>query len=130
MTYEELYRLNSAELRWPLTEYVVEATHEEGFGVWQRTHKTVKWEQGHGWLITLGKVWVGSALRKLERMPVTVSVNWNLLDGHLVGFYEAESQVVDHRMVDKYIRGNCAKHTNATNFHLCAHALGLNLRAA
>lgn len=125
MTHEELYALDSAEKRWPLTEYVVEATHEEQFQVWLRTPESVTWNQGHGWLVTVGHVLVGPDVDHLERMPVTVSVIWNLIDGHLIAFYEAESLVVDHRMVEKYIRGNCSKHTNATNFHHCAHDLNI-----
>lgn len=127
MTREELRALDSAEKRWPLTEYVINATHEEEFGIWKEIHETVRWEQCHGWIVTLGTVLIGKSRREQERMPVAVSVTWNLLDGHVVAFYEATSMVVDHRMVDQYIRGNCSKHTNATNFHHCAHELGLTL---
>lgn len=58
-------------------------------------------------------------------MPVCLEVHWNLIGGHLVAFYAPTSQVVDHRMVDKYVRENCAKKTDAMNFSHCTHALGL-----
>ncbi len=127
MNWQEVRALDSAEKRWPVTEYVVEATHEEEFALWQRTHETIRWEQCHGWLVNLGTVLIGPDREHLKRMPVTVTVTWQLLDGHLVAFYDAASQVVDHRMVEKYIRENCAKRTNAANFHHCAHDLGLCL---
>jgi len=50
-------------------------------------------------------------------MPVCVSVTWDIVKGQLVAFYEATSQVVDHRMVDKYIRENCSRTGNVQNFH-------------
>lgn len=125
MNWKQVRELDSAEKRWPKTEYVVEATHEEMFQLWQETHTRFKWEQCHGWLITLGTVVIGPDVTNVETMPVTVSVTWQLLDGHLVAFYEAASQVVDYRMVDKYVRENCAKHTDAANFHHCVHDLEL-----
>lgn len=64
----------------------------------------------------------------MKRMPVCVSVTWNLLDGHLIAFYDPTSQVVDHRMVEKYIRDNCPRRVDAMNFHNCAHELGLKRR--
>lgn len=125
LTIREVYDLNSAAARWPKTEYAIEATDEEQHVCWERTHETVRWQQCNGWIVTLAQLLVGEDRGHLERMPVTVCLTWHLLDGHLVAFYEASSQVVDHRIVEKYIRGNCSKHTNATNFHICMHDLGL-----
>lgn len=121
MNYSEVRRLDSAEKRLAATEYMIEATHEEEFGVWKRFAEDGKhtWTQCHGWIVTVGEVWIGAESSKLERMPVTVSLSFVLFDGHLICFYEAQSQVVDHRMVEKYVRAGGRRHTNATNFHNC-----------
>ncbi len=128
MTYAEARQLDTPEKRWPKTEYVVEATHEEEFHVWHRVHPDVSWEQLHGWTTAIGEVEIRKrGKRKLERMPVCVCVMWVLIGGHLIAFYDACSQVVDHRMVRDYVDSLCAKHTNAANFHNCAHDLGIQL---
>lgn len=134
MKVAEVRALDTAEKRLAVTEYFVEATDEEAFQLWKDTHDSVAWEQCHGWLVTVGRVrtlHIFKSRDRIERHPVTVTFTWQLLDGHLVAFYDAASQVVDYRMVDRYVRryvrqldGRSA-HTNATNFHHCMHALGL-----
>lgn len=123
MTYEEVYLLDSAEKRFEKTEYLIEATHEEEFGLWRQHHDKMKWVQCHGFWQTIGEV----EIRRLgdtgnfKKMPVTVTMNWQLIDGHLVCFYEASSLVVDYGMVEEWIRPKCKQHTNASNFHHFMH---------
>ncbi len=64
-------------------------------------------------------VWVG----ELAGQPVVVLFTWVRLAGHLVGFYEATSSVVDHKMVEDYIDRNFCppshgteRRKNASNF--------------
>lgn len=114
------------------TEYIVEATSFEQLCLWQSyakqspTHHShaVDWkEYSHGWLVTVGK---------LAKMPVCISVSWAKLDGHFVMFYEATSEVVDHRKIRKWLKkyykpskqhkkadSNIVDETDANNFHLC-----------
>jgi hypothetical protein len=120
MNFAEARRLDTAEKRWPHTFYAVDG---DSFDAWKEWHeRATSWEQCHGWLITLGRVAIMKLpLGKVERMSVCVAVDWVLINGKLVAFYDATSQVVDHRIVDKYIRGNCSRHTNVLNFHLAMH---------
>lgn len=80
----------------------------------------VDWEQVNpGWLETVGTV--GDS-------PVAVSIGFSYLDGHLILFWEATSQVVDYRMIEAWLEANVpayakGKRTNAMNFHNCLHAL-------
>lgn len=65
-------------------------------------------------------------------MPVCISVSWAKLNGHFVMFYEATSEVVDHRKIRKWLKkyyksskqykkagSNIVDETDANNFHLC-----------
>jgi hypothetical protein len=67
----------------------------------------------------------------VERIPICVSIMWNLVDGHLMAFYEACSRVVDHNVVKKFIdeksNSNVRIRTNSTNFHLALHHCKINL---
>lgn len=122
MTYAELRRLDSMEKRWPHTFAAVEGDSFQAWEWVQKFRPGTTWEQGHGWHTTLGEVWIGpKRLGRMSRMPVCVSVTWDLIAGQLVAFYEATSQVVDHRMVDAYIRENCMRRGNVLNFHNVMH---------
>ena len=77
-------------------------------------HPRVVWEQ-----IMLG---YGDTIGHVGDAPVCVTITFARLFGQVIVFYEATSQVVDHRMVADWLttafpasRG----HTNATNFHIC-----------
>jgi hypothetical protein len=56
-----------------------------------------------------------------DRRPVNLSMSYNMINGHRVLFYHAVSQVVDHELVDKFLKinfpdvGRC----DAMNFHQC-----------
>lgn len=88
----------------------------------------VYWEQiGQGLIETVGVIRIGK-----EEMPVCVSMFWNRLRakpgdaGHLVMFWETTSQVVDHRMVDRWFKENLRKNvqtSDAMNFANVIHAV-------
>ena len=68
----------------------------------------------------------GETVGHFGGMPVAVSVTFARVCGQVIAFYEATSQVVDHRMVEKWTRTAFPAsrgRTNATNFHICIHAL-------
>lgn len=101
------------------TEFLVEATSCEQLDLWVKFHNELPWEQiNPGWLVQVGV---------LDNMPISISLNWCRIRGHLICFWEATSQVVDHRQIDAWF----AKHykqtygggrpttCNAMNFHLC-----------
>lgn len=114
MKLNEFSRLN-LEGRWRETKFAIEATPAEAHDLWERFHEGLAWEQvmsGHG--VTLGHI---------DNRPIFLSINWVLINGHPIAIYTAESQVVDHLMVEKYIKSNCGRSTDVTNFHQCLHDL-------
>ncbi len=111
------------------TFYIVEATSHEMLAMWleyaqQSTRplgprdKRFDWkEESMGYWKTIAEVEING-----EKMPVTVSVSWAVICGKRVAFYEATSQVVDHRLVEKWRKKefpNAKGHTNAMNFGHC-----------
>lgn len=78
-------------------EYAVEANSFESQCLWQRfsNQEGVVWEScSQGKMITLGIT---------DDMPVCMSVFVNTINGVNVLFYEMTSQVVDYRLVDKFL---------------------------
>ena len=102
------------------TVYCVEATDFEALSLWVEHHEKIEWRQENpGYGITVGQC---------AKMPVTICLTWNWLNGHLIVFYEATSQVVDHRMVEKWLKENLpvfdqGKQCNAMNFGHCLQAI-------
>lgn len=80
------------------------------------------WEQiSRGICETVGVIKIGK-----EELPVAIMAFWARLrvakgdPGKLVMFWEATSQVVDHRMIDRWFKDNLRKNVvkyNASNFH-------------
>jgi hypothetical protein len=120
------------------TVYVIEATSCEGLHLWSEWHKpgpreikrtgpdapaNAPWEQMNpGCIITVGH---------LTKMPVCVGLSWARIHGQLVLFWDATSQVVDYRMIEKWLSDNVpaykrGDYTNAMNFHNCVHKLVRN----
>lgn len=100
-------------------DFAVEASDFEALCIWEKWHERVTWEQGReGRLCTIGHV---------NDMPVCVQLTWNFVAGRRVVFYHATSQVVDHRMVDAWVRAHAmtprGMHTDAMNFHIVAHEI-------
>lgn len=127
------------EWRQPRTFYMVEASDYEKMTFWQdwaldsswgdREHKPtrsqrISWEQVNpGWSETIGKMKVGN-----QNMPICVSLTFDLIGGLLVCFYEATSQVVDYRVVEKYVHDKkvwpaVVGRTDAMNFGQCINAI-------
>jgi hypothetical protein len=101
---------------------VVEANSYESMCLWQEWHKKrgKTWEQGlGGYLPTIGQ---------LDGRPVVLSLFVHKIDGHHLLFIEPTSQVVDHQMIDAWLKANLPatamrpggeylNRENAMNFH-------------
>lgn len=111
--------------------YLVEATHFEHHALWlehseearangwgDRRIRPVPWES-----ISLG---YHDTIGHFGRMPVHVSVSFARVLGQVIAFYQATSQVVDHRMIEKWRKKefpSARGRTDPWNFHTCLHAL-------
>lgn len=95
------------------------------FDRWDLADQRLAWEQlNPGYMVTVGEC---------AGMPVCVCVTFARIRGRIVAFYYATSQVVDHRMVEKWLAkefkppkwdsGTRTAHCDAQNFHLCASAI-------
>lgn len=122
------------EERLKRTIFAVEATSFEQLMLWRdHAHNSpnripkfpvIEWEQiNSGWGVTVGK---------LGKRPVVISVSWCKLDGFLVMFWYACSQVSDSKQVDKwfeknfpvrYDNGHRPATCDAMNFGHCISAL-------
>jgi hypothetical protein len=119
---QELYDIDP---RFGDVRFLVDATHFEKYTLWERneTYKAgglthIKtWEQGTGLYLEIGR---------LDGRPVTLNFWFEKLDGVTVVFYEAASQVVDHRMIEEWLEKNLSPkwdkgtrraHCDAANFH-------------
>jgi len=126
----------SEEPRFAKTQFVVEAASYEKHVLWsQHSHQgslnssigklpKFEWVQDHqGRMIKVGE---------LGGRPVIVTFFWFTIDGVLVAFWEATSQVVDHKMIEEWLEANCAPrydnghrlaHCDAFNFSHCLSAI-------
>jgi hypothetical protein len=113
----------SAESRLAKTFFVVKATSFEQQCLWEDLYSR-KWEQiNSGWVVPVGE---------LDSRTICVSMRWAQIDGHLVMFWEATSQVVDLVKIEKWLKrhftgtwcnGTRQATTNAANFHDCLNAI-------
>lgn len=133
VTEQDTYRMVAEELFSRVT-WLVEATHEETFQLWCHWHEKLDlWRAGIGHTFVVDYVDIRAhGERKFQKMPVAVRVLWHPVEGHLVGFYEATSLVVDHDMVQRWLEKVAphAAHTNASNFAHVFRGLGLKPRGA
>ena len=124
--------------RLKLTKFVVNASSFEAQLLWEKFCKDAiqktdlnryEWEQQNpGCSQTIGE---------LDGRPVCLSLFWNKINGIMILFYEATSQVVDHLMVEKWLKKNCCPkyehgreaHCNAENFHLALHYIDAKTKA-
>lgn len=103
-------------------DFVVEATHFEKFCLWGENdrERRVTWKDvSSGYMHTVGHLSVNR-----KKMPVVVSIFFAVLNDKVVAFYEATSQVVDHRMVEKWVESEspafaAGNKCDAMNFHQC-----------
>lgn len=93
--------------------FACEATDFEHLALWQRWHEHVRWEQ-----IREGRAY---EIGTLDRRPICVCVFWAVIAGQRVVFYHGCSLLVDHAMVQRWVRANVltpgGTHANAMNFH-------------
>lgn len=100
---------------------VVDATHFEMHCIWRECHEDQKmpWEsRSDGRFIGVGFC---------AEMPVTLSLWTSMVNGNAILFVDSPSQVVDHRLIDKWLAENMPAsardddghviRTDATNFH-------------
>jgi hypothetical protein len=101
---------------------VVEANSYESLCLWRDFHKEQKmtWVQGlGGYVPTIGMI---------DGRPVCLSLFVNTIGGHKILFIEGVSQVVDHVMIDAWLKANLPatalrdggeylNKANAMNFH-------------
>lgn len=103
---------------------VVDATGCETLALWQRYHKEMgkQWDETRsGYLVTVGHY---------NKRPVCLCLDSAIVDGHKIIFVDACSQMVDHKLIDKWMKLNMPKsayqdrgngkyvnRTNAMNFH-------------
>jgi hypothetical protein len=81
-------------------DYACEATSYETLCLWDRHHQQhgIPWEDERG-----GYAWI---VGRCAEMPVVVVVCWARILGRRIAFYEATSQVVDHRQVEAWVRAH------------------------
>lgn len=100
------------------TFYLVEATSNEKLHFY---FDAIRWgfkvEQCNpGTVINLGK---------FHDMPVVFGIFWLKIQGKLIGFWDATSQVVDYRMIEEWFDTNMkgVEKTDSSNVHLAYHAV-------
>lgn len=113
------------------TKYVVEASSDECFMLWEKFSNEAmfkrpdfnvhKWEQlNPGLSLTLGEI-VGR--------PVCMHIWWYKIDGVMVMFWEMTSQLQDYAMAEKWLEEHCdpkepdgrSASCNCANFAHCLH---------
>ena len=112
---------------------LVEATNEEQSQLWTRYSRKAA-DSGYGPRESPRLAWeedlsgFGMQVGMVGDMPVFVSLSFAKVEGELIGFYDATSQVVDHRMVRAWLDANATTvdglpvpHNNATNFFNTVH---------
>lgn len=116
--------------------FLVEANDHEHHQFWVDYHyqprantPVVKsWEQEPmGKAITIGEI---------DERPIVVSIFYAKLNSKRVAFYEGCSQLVDHQMIEDWLKyftlnsvrwdnGNRWAHCDSNNFHHCLDAIGV-----
>jgi hypothetical protein len=91
--------------------FLVEASGHAQWGmIDQITKKYPEAKDVDSSIIVIGHVMIGACEEGeqilLEKMPVSIQFRVILVEGLKVGFWEAPSQVVDHRMVSKWFTDN------------------------
>ena len=91
---------------------MVEATDLEELTIWKDWHERLSWQQNVPLVPCCIRI-----IGEFHGEPVAVRVSWAMLNNRLIGFYSASSQVVDHRMIDKWQKSLDAQHhSDAMNF--------------
>jgi hypothetical protein len=78
---------------------LVEANSFEQMTLWEAYSDKHKWDQDNkGFAPLIGEV---------DRRPIRISIAFSAIDGVLVGFWEATSQLVDFKMIEDWFRREC-----------------------
>jgi hypothetical protein len=110
-------------------EFVIEATDYEVHSLWEKYH--YRPEVGSVYIETWEDIAMGHGitLASMGNMPICVSVRYSILNGHKVMFYTATSEVVNHRIIGKWIEHHTSHlrkngrmlRCDPMNFHHCLH---------
>lgn len=116
--------------RFAQVEFIVAADDFSQQALWSM------WQEGITWDSDTSRLTVGLGI--LIGRNVTVEVRFARLNGHMVMFYNGNSDLVDHTMVSSFVEdvrklglsarpGSApADKTDATNFHTCVHYCNRN----
>lgn len=113
--------------RFDNTFFCVEANSFAQHTIWEKLHVDlgVSWEQENpGIIATVGHI---------KDLPINVSIVWNRICGKRVAFYYPCSRVVDHAVIEEWIKRNVLQgktyddhrpsETNDSNYHHILYAL-------
>ncbi len=109
-------------------DYAIEATDNEAFCLWEKNHQTKEWKQNRfGYMPVVKELKILDEQGTVKSVPVTISLNWAVIEGRTVLFYEATSIFVDWEAIQKFVKDNLLNpgftKTNATNAHIVFHAI-------
>lgn len=108
-------------------KYLIEANHNETHTLWERFHDKPAYPETiyvKDWKeISMGRI---VTIGYLMDRPIAVELYFAILNGSKVAFYEGCSALVDHNMIEQWLRLHTqVGKTNATNFHHCLSELGI-----
>lgn len=100
------------------TMFLVEADDFSRLALWEKFNTRLDWKED------IRGFW--TEIRTIDHRPICVSIFWAVIDGQRVAFYYGTSQLVDHEMIENWIKKTFnypLAHCNAMNFHLCLDAI-------
>lgn len=105
-----------------LVQGLVEATNTERHFIWVINQNSLE-----GKKLPWKQIMVGhhQEIGTLDKRPVCLSITYAEIDGFYIAFYEAVSQVVDHKLVDSWVDKTFPgkPKSNAANFINVIHSL-------
>jgi hypothetical protein len=112
---------------------LVEATENEMLFLQSRYGEELSWEKDKDEYLL--NVCDTNSIYGQAQTPLSISVkvSENIINGRKVIFWSACSKVVDYRLIDVFLRQhypNVQVKTDATNFHLIANLLGVQISAS
>jgi hypothetical protein len=113
------------DIRFKLTDYVVEANSFEYRCLWNQYREKTDWKDDNFGIVTTLAM-VGE--KNQEKRPINISCRWVKIDGTYVLFWYACSQLVDYKLIEDWFKKNCypyeedttrAARCDVDNFHSC-----------
>lgn len=113
------------DIRFKLTEYVVEATSFERNYLKQNYADKNDWKNDDFGIITTLAM-IGE--KNQEKRPINIQCQWARINGLYVLFWYACSQLVDYKLIEDWFKKNCYPYEenttrvarcDADNFHSC-----------